>query len=157
MKQNKLLFLSVAAFLVVGLLIVSVWKGRQDATELNAGKAQIPVQGSALPEVHDDLLQVLTDYRKIIVLFADEKKLSATDKDAANQVGQALFHEKLSHHRHHFAQGKSRQLSASATPPFCKKPGGTATPDDSDTHGASLAHRPRVSLNHGADGTPNLA
>src|SRR6185369_9826832 len=32
-------------------------------------------------------------YRKIIVLFADEKTLSEAERAQANQVGQALFHE----------------------------------------------------------------
>jgi uncharacterized caspase-like protein/peptidoglycan/xylan/chitin deacetylase (PgdA/CDA1 family) len=36
---------------------------------------------------------VLAAYRKIIVLFADEKTLSATERTLANQVGQGLFHE----------------------------------------------------------------
>ncbi|MES2947280.1 MAG: polysaccharide deacetylase family protein [Pseudomonadota bacterium] len=36
---------------------------------------------------------VLAAYRKIIVLFADEKTLTAPERTLANQVGQGLFHE----------------------------------------------------------------
>lgn len=39
------------------------------------------------------LKETLAAYRKIIVLFADEKALSDVERDQANQVGQALFHE----------------------------------------------------------------
>jgi uncharacterized caspase-like protein/peptidoglycan/xylan/chitin deacetylase (PgdA/CDA1 family) len=39
--------------------------------------------------------EVLASYRKIIVLLADEKSLSASEKEAANEVGQALFHDNL--------------------------------------------------------------
>ncbi len=36
---------------------------------------------------------VLAAYRKIIVLFADEQSLAASERALANQVGQGLFHE----------------------------------------------------------------
>ena len=41
------------------------------------------------------LREVLANYRKIIVLLADEGKLSAAEKAAANQAGMALFHANL--------------------------------------------------------------
>jgi len=41
------------------------------------------------------LSEVLKDYRRIIVLLAEEKTLSAAERDLANRVGQALFHENL--------------------------------------------------------------
>lgn len=37
--------------------------------------------------------EVLAAYRQIIVLFADEQRLSPGERDIANQVGQAMFHE----------------------------------------------------------------
>ncbi|MDR7305808.1 polysaccharide deacetylase family protein [Rhodoferax saidenbachensis] len=40
-----------------------------------------------------NLQDVLAAYRKIIVLFADEKTLSPAERTVANQVGQGLFHE----------------------------------------------------------------
>ncbi|OYU43676.1 MAG: polysaccharide deacetylase, partial [Burkholderiales bacterium PBB4] len=39
------------------------------------------------------LQSVLASYRKIIVLFGDEKTLGANERTLANQVGQSLFHE----------------------------------------------------------------
>lgn len=36
---------------------------------------------------------VLAAYRKIIILFADEKALGPSEREMANQVGQWLFHE----------------------------------------------------------------
>ncbi|OYY61815.1 MAG: polysaccharide deacetylase [Hydrogenophilales bacterium 28-61-11] len=41
------------------------------------------------------LVEVLASYRKIIVLLADEKTLSRGEREAANQAGQALFHDNL--------------------------------------------------------------
>ena len=43
------------------------------------------------------LKALLANYRKIIVLLADEKSLSAEGNAAVNRVGQALFHENQSH------------------------------------------------------------
>lgn len=55
------------------------------------------VQASAAPAVSDGLdarfKETLGAYRKIIVLFADEKALSAAEREQANLVGQAIFHE----------------------------------------------------------------
>lgn len=44
----------------------------------------------------DELKAVLADYRKIIVLLAEEKSLGAAEREAVNRVGQALFHDNLS-------------------------------------------------------------
>ena len=41
------------------------------------------------------LREVLANYRKIIVLLADEAKLGAAEKAAANQAGMALFHANI--------------------------------------------------------------
>jgi uncharacterized caspase-like protein/peptidoglycan/xylan/chitin deacetylase (PgdA/CDA1 family) len=41
----------------------------------------------------NDWREVLQAHRKVIVLFSDEKKLSALERDVANQVGHAIFHE----------------------------------------------------------------
>jgi peptidoglycan/xylan/chitin deacetylase (PgdA/CDA1 family)/uncharacterized caspase-like protein len=51
--------------------------------------APAPDTGSILVGFKD----VLGAYRKIIVLFADEKTLGANERTLANQVGQGLFHE----------------------------------------------------------------
>lgn len=44
----------------------------------------------------DSLTALLDGHRAIIVLFADEKAMGAQERDLANQVGQAIFHENLS-------------------------------------------------------------
>jgi len=60
------------------------------------------------------LKDVLAAQRKIIVLFADEKKLAASERELANQVGQALFHDNLA--RVAALQGQLDGLVASADP-----------------------------------------
>lgn len=54
--------------------------------------AAMPQAAPVLPPQFKDLLAA---YRKIIVLFGDEKSLAAPERDAANRIGQALFHENL--------------------------------------------------------------
>nr|WP_295767897.1 polysaccharide deacetylase family protein [Rhodoferax sp.] len=54
-----------------------------------ASTASVPDTGSILVGFKD----VLAAYRKIIVLFADEKTLGTNERTLANQVGQGLFHE----------------------------------------------------------------
>ena len=54
-----------------------------------ASTAPVPDTGSILIGFKD----VLAAYRKIIVLFADEKTLGTHERTLANQVGQGLFHE----------------------------------------------------------------
>ncbi|OGR04850.1 MAG: polysaccharide deacetylase [Deltaproteobacteria bacterium RIFOXYD12_FULL_50_9] len=59
------------------------------------------VSGTAMPKGADvttlraEFDKVLASYRKIIVLFADENTLSKNERDAANLVGQSLFHANL--------------------------------------------------------------
>ncbi|MFZ6657843.1 polysaccharide deacetylase family protein [Undibacterium sp. TJN19] len=57
------------------------------ATDKNDG-----IVAGKLPE---DLNGLLIAYRKIIVLLAEEKKLSPKERNEVNRVGQALFHENL--------------------------------------------------------------
>ncbi len=91
MKINKVI---VVALLLAGLVAVV-------GTQLLAGgKGEAPPAtappAAALADVSrimSGLNEVLAAYRKIIVLFADEKTLAASEREAANQVGQGLFHE----------------------------------------------------------------
>ena len=58
--------------------------------------ASAPVAAPAdLGAVASDLKDLLAGYRQIIVLLADEKTLTDAQRDAANTVGQALFHDNL--------------------------------------------------------------
>ena len=60
------------------------------ASAVSAGPTAPAVDTSALLAGFKD---VLAAYRKIIVLFADEKTLGTNERALANQVGQGLFHE----------------------------------------------------------------
>jgi peptidoglycan/xylan/chitin deacetylase (PgdA/CDA1 family)/uncharacterized caspase-like protein len=60
-----------------------------------AAPAGPAVVAGPTPQVLPELHNMLAAYRKIIVLFADEKNLSESDRKAAAQVGQSLFHENL--------------------------------------------------------------
>ena len=64
----------------------------------SAGNAHEPLQA--------ELQAILGNYRKIIVLLADEQSLSELDRKAAGQVGQVLFHENVER------AAKARQLLA---------------------------------------------
>jgi peptidoglycan/xylan/chitin deacetylase (PgdA/CDA1 family)/uncharacterized caspase-like protein len=51
----------------------------------------------AASEVIGELKQVLDAHRQIIVLFADENKQSPAQRAAADEVGQAIFHDNRAH------------------------------------------------------------
>ncbi|MTW14165.1 polysaccharide deacetylase family protein [Pseudoduganella eburnea] len=68
------------------------------ANPADAGNAHAPLQA--------EMRSMLANYRKIIVLLADEQSLSELDRKAAGQVGQVLFHENVER------IGKARQLLA---------------------------------------------
>ncbi|MBS1197298.1 MAG: polysaccharide deacetylase family protein [Proteobacteria bacterium] len=55
--------------------------------------AAVAVPVPAVPDFVPDLTELLASYRKIIVLIAEENKLAAKEREAANQAASALFHE----------------------------------------------------------------
>ncbi len=65
------------------------------ASSGDAGKGSGSQVGTSVGERPKELDDLLVAYRKIIVLFADEKKLSPQELEQANRVGQALFHENI--------------------------------------------------------------
>lgn len=96
MKLNKLLAVALlggSAAIVGGTLM---W--RRDTpppeTVTPAPAAPVPDQ-AATRQALDGLGQLLAGYRKIIVLLADEDKLSASERESANQAGLGLFHDNL--------------------------------------------------------------
>lgn len=92
MIRNKPL-LGVAAFVVL-LAAAGLFAARQTPPSVPPA----PAPSAAAPDIAAiaaDLREILASYRKIIVLLADEKALSAAEKDAVNEVGQALFHDNL--------------------------------------------------------------
>jgi peptidoglycan/xylan/chitin deacetylase (PgdA/CDA1 family)/TolA-binding protein len=83
----------VGAAVLAGLVAaggLAVWHGSKDAA---APVASTVAVGVDMAPVMAGVRDSLAAYRKIIVLFADEKTLSAAEREQANQVGQALFHE----------------------------------------------------------------
>ncbi len=81
----------MATTLAIGLCLAGCRNSNQESTA-----AQTPAT-TATPSDSDKLkagfVDVLAAYRKIIVLFADEKTIAAPERALANQVGQGLFHE----------------------------------------------------------------
>lgn len=69
-----------------------------------AASAAAPVEAHA--PLQAEMKEILANYRKIIILLADEQSMSALDRKAAGQVGQLLFHENVER------LGKARQLLA---------------------------------------------
>ena len=62
--------------------------------------------GDAHAALQAEMKDILANYRKIIVLLADEQSMTELDRKAAGQVGQVLFHENVER------IGKARQLLA---------------------------------------------
>jgi len=100
MKRNTKLALGAAGAVlllaVATAVLISVdsraWRGKQD----KAMAAAVATAVTAPPDTSKILTgmqEVLAGYRKIIVLFADEKSLGVNERALANQVGQGLFHE----------------------------------------------------------------
>ena len=94
--KNKLVLPIIAALIGIAIGGYFLSSGRTPIPEQEAKEAAVPVQSGPESNVLiPGLKDVLAAYRKIIVLFADETSLGAEEKEMANQVGQALFHENL--------------------------------------------------------------
>lgn len=95
MKPQKLILSAVA---VVGVAVASyfVVQKTSQSPESKAVSSQLEQKDTFDPaKLPEDLNGLLVAYRKIIILLADEKKLSTKERNEANRVGQALFHENL--------------------------------------------------------------
>jgi uncharacterized caspase-like protein/peptidoglycan/xylan/chitin deacetylase (PgdA/CDA1 family) len=92
MQKKIVVAIAVSLAAVAGItgLVVSNQKATVPENQVAA-----PAPAPDITAISADLKEVLAAYRKIIVLLADEKTLSAPDKEAANEVGQALFHDNL--------------------------------------------------------------
>lgn len=93
MKYIKQLSIAAVVLAVAGGGAYLALRGKRPAQVAEPGAAAV-VTG-ATPELMPELRNMLAAYRKIIVLLADEKTLSESDRKAAGQVGQSLFHENL--------------------------------------------------------------
>lgn len=88
--MNRKIILATAVAAIGAALGVGVWLGGGQAAP---GAVQAPAAQADNAPLLAGFKEALATYRRIIVLFADERELSAEHRDAANQVGQALFHE----------------------------------------------------------------
>ena len=87
--KSKLMIAAVVAAVAAGGAYVAL-RGKPSAAPAAPAQA-----AAAVPAVQPELQALLANYRKIIVLLADEKTLTDSERKAANQVGQSLFHENL--------------------------------------------------------------
>jgi peptidoglycan/xylan/chitin deacetylase (PgdA/CDA1 family)/uncharacterized caspase-like protein len=89
--KNRIIL--VAALLLAGFAVAvgaSYFNGKKELPPI----AAVPAAAAPdLSKITEGLHEMLAAYRKIIVLFAEEKTLTASEREAANQVGQGLFHE----------------------------------------------------------------
>lgn len=94
--MNKTTMIAAAAVAAALALAIGIYVWMPNP---NPGPNPAPQPVAATPAALDTralrtgLQEVLAAYRKIIVLFADETRLSAAERALANQVGQSLFHE----------------------------------------------------------------
>jgi peptidoglycan/xylan/chitin deacetylase (PgdA/CDA1 family)/uncharacterized caspase-like protein len=88
MKSKLIIVAVVAALAAVGVVL----RNKPDAAP---AAAPASAQAAAVPALQPELQALLANYRKIIVLLADEKTLSDAERKSANQVGQSLFHDNL--------------------------------------------------------------
>ena len=89
--MNKTTFIAGLGAAVLAVAASSWW-----ARSTAPASASQPIAVAATLDtapVMAGLKDLLANYRKIIVLFADEKAMPANEKVQANQVGHALFHD----------------------------------------------------------------
>ncbi|HCT40729.1 MAG TPA: polysaccharide deacetylase [Moraxellaceae bacterium] len=89
--NKKALIAGVAVIAVITAGGAGYWHLHQPATP-----AAVAASNDAAAPLLAGLQDVLANYRKIIVLLADEDKLAPAERQRATTVGQALFHAKLS-------------------------------------------------------------
>ena len=109
MKLSKPLLISAAVVAVAvaagGAAYMKSGASPQGAPAEAAAATVAKVEDAHAP-LQAELQNILANYRKIIVLLADEQSLSELDRKAAGQVGQVLFHENVER------LGNARQLLA---------------------------------------------
>lgn len=107
--KSKLMIAAVVAAVAAGGAYLAL-RGKPAAQPVEA-------QASAnMPQLRPEIQALLANYRKIIVLLADEKTLTDTERKSANQVGQSLFHENLER----LARIQPLLVQAQALPPAAR-------------------------------------
>ena len=94
-SNKKLLLAGAAVALVLAGSVLGLALTRKPPAAPPAAAAPATTPVTDVAALSGDLKEVLAAYRKIIVLLADEQTLDATQRESANTVGQALFHDNL--------------------------------------------------------------
>jgi uncharacterized caspase-like protein/peptidoglycan/xylan/chitin deacetylase (PgdA/CDA1 family) len=81
---------AIAALLAIGGALVFANRAASPPPSSQAAPTP-PAAALAVPDA--EFREVLAAHRKIIVLFADEKALTGSAREAADRVGQAIFHD----------------------------------------------------------------
>ena len=90
----RTLKIAVAGLMVTALIAVAyVMLPRGTPPARPAPAPVMPRSGPVPASLDMGLKDLLANYRKIIVLLADEQALPASDRERTTQVGQALFHD----------------------------------------------------------------
>jgi len=94
-SNKKLLLAGAAVALVLAGSVLGLALTRKLPAAPPAAAAHSAAAVTDVAALSGDLKEVLAAYRKIIVLLADEQALDAAQRESANTVGQALFHDNL--------------------------------------------------------------
>lgn len=93
--MKRRLILVTALIAVAGALLFALRTTPGTGTPVAAQPVSAPAPAYETAPILDRLREILAVHRKVIVLLADEKSMTANERAAANQVGHALFHDSL--------------------------------------------------------------
>ncbi len=88
-KRNAIIAIVVLLLIIAGF---SFFLAQRNDTASNLSNGASP-EARQIALISTDLKEVVGAYRRIIVLLADEKNLSNKEREEANRVGHALFHD----------------------------------------------------------------
>ncbi len=91
-KKPLVLVSAIAVSIAVAAAVMVFLSGKREAPPPPA-EEQVRPQGMDVSPLIASLGEVVAAQRKIIVLLAEEKALSANEREAVNQVGHSLFHD----------------------------------------------------------------
>jgi len=95
--MNARLLVTLPALVVVACLSLQGCGKKPAPVAAATASAAASSARPAASEVIGELKEVLAAHRQIIVLFADEKKQTDAQRAAADEVGQAIFHDNRAH------------------------------------------------------------
>jgi peptidoglycan/xylan/chitin deacetylase (PgdA/CDA1 family)/uncharacterized caspase-like protein len=89
LRRSGLIGIAAACLIVAAAALFFIFHSRPAAELKNANPAPLPTDTATLQK---DLAAAVGNYRKIIVLFEDEKSLGKAWREAANVIGRDLFY-----------------------------------------------------------------